>query len=251
MQVSTHRTGSRIDGQPTGRTVTGMAGRAAAWCALCTIGLAHPASAQTPAYGAGFTLQATHTEALNPGAIVAGGSPVELEPGTGFAFGVHLDRWYGQDRMVGVRYQGSYQQTELPWTSGDRDINVVTGDVSLLLRPMAPEPNEQFIPYLAAGIGGIWYDLGRGPQTNFGPADAYYDGSSRVMPALLAGLGLDVLLPPSLAWDGHPVRLRIEAADQVTLNSPFKQISESSRYGAIHHLRFTIGAYSAVSLFGH
>lgn len=250
MQSATHTIESKSSKRTAERTVLRLPAFGAAWLLVGAVVLTGPVSAQTPEYGAGFTLGATHVESLNPGATVSNGDPVELEPGLGFAFGMHLDRWYGAETMVGVRFQGSYQQTELPWSSGDRDINVVAGDVSVLVRPIAPEPDESLIPYLTVGLGGVWYDMGRGPQTNFAPADAYYDGSSRIMPALLGGLGLDILLPPSLGWDGHPVRVRLEAADQMTLNSPLKQLSESSRYGEIHHLRFTIGAYSAVSLFG-
>ena len=218
--------------------------------ALVAVGLIESAQAQTAKYGAGFTLGASHVGELNSGALaLGGGTPVELSPGTGFIFGLHFDSWYGQARRVGVRYQGAYQQVEFDWTSGERDIDMATADVSVLFRPIAPEADDRAIPYLAAGLGGIWYDLGRGPQVSFDPADAYYDGSSRVLPAALVGLGVDILLPPSAQWHASPIRIRLEAADYISFNSPFKQISDTSRYGAVHHFRFTVGAYSSFSMF--
>jgi hypothetical protein len=208
--------------------------------------LAEPVDAQTAKYGAGFTLGASYVTELNSGAVgVGGATPVELKPETGFLFGIHADSWYGEQRRIGVRYQGAYQHPEVPWTNGDRGINAFSADVSVLFRPIVPEPDEQVIPYLAAGLGGIWYDLGRGPQTNYAPADAYYDGSSRVMPSAQVGIGVDVLLPPSLEWYALPIRVRLEAADYISFHSPIKQLSQTDRYGAVHHFRLTLGAYSA------
>ncbi len=220
--------------------------------AALVVGLvANPGEAQTAKYGAGFVVGATHIGELNSGALaLGGGSPVELKPGTGFILGVHFDSWYGESRRIGIRWQGSYQQPEVDWANGQRDIDTLAADLSLLIRPVTPDRDEPVIPYLALGLGGIWYDLGRGPQTVFDPADAYYDGSSRVMPAGLVGLGVDILLPPSMQWHASPIRLRLEAADHITLNSPFKQLSQAERYGAVHHFRLTIGAYSAFSIFG-
>lgn len=213
------------------------------------LSLSVSAQAQVAKYGAGFTLGASHITELNSGAVGFGGfEPVEIKPGTGFLFGLHVDSWYGEARRIGVRYQAAYQQPKVPWTNGERSIDAVTADISVLFRPVVPEGDESVIPYLAAGIGGIWYDLGRGPQTNYSAADAYYDGSSRVMPAGLVGVGVDILLPPSLEWYGIPIRVRLEAGDHITFHSPLKQLSQTSRYGAVHHFRFTIGAYSAFNL---
>ncbi len=213
--------------------------------------IATPTEAQMPKYGAGFTLGAGHITELNSGALgLGGGTPVELKPGTGFLFGLHFDSWYGATRRIGVRYQGAYQQPEVDWSNGQRDIDMLTADVSVMFRPVVPEPEQRVIPYLALGLGGVWYDLGRGPQITFDSADAYYDGSSRVMPAGLVGVGVDILLPPSMEWHATPIRIRVEVADHITLNSPFKQISQADRYGEVHHFRLTIGAYSAFSIFG-
>ena len=217
---------------------------------LLVLGMADATKAQTPKYGAGFTLGASHIGELNSGALgLGGGTPVELLPGTGFILRLHIDSWYGQTRRVGIRYQGAYLQPQVTWITGERSIDTATADISVLLRPMVPESDDRVIPYLAAGLGGIWYDLGRGPQTTFDPADAYYDGSSRVLPAALVSLGVDILLPPSLEWHAAPIRIRLEAADHISFNSPFKQISDTSRYGAVHHFRFTVGAYYAFSIF--
>jgi hypothetical protein len=34
----------------------------------------------------------------------------------------------------------------------------------------------------------------------------------------------------------------------MTFGSPLHRVSDRSRYGAVHHLRFTVGAYAAVEL---
>ena len=210
------------------------------------LGVSASADAQAAKYGAGFTVGASHITELNSGAGgIGGGAPVELKPGTGVLFGLHVDSWYGEARRVGVRYQGAYQQPQVPWTNGDRDIDALTADISVLFRPVIPERDEAVIPYLAAGVGGIWYDLGRGPQTTYSSADAYYDGSSRVMPAALIGVGVDILLPPSLQWYAIPIRVRLEAGDHITFHSALKQLSQTSRYSEVHHFRLTIGAHTS------
>ncbi len=228
----------------------GRLGALVALTGLLVVSVADSAEAQIPKYGAGFTAGASHIGELNSGAQgFGGGVPVQLKPGTGYVLGLHFDSWYGQTRRIGVRYAGGYQQPQVDWTTGERKIDVATADISLMLRPIVPENEAPVIPYLAAGLGGIWYDMGRGRQVNFDSADAYYDGTSRVLPAALVGIGFDILLPPSLEWYALPIRIRLEAADYISFNSPFKQISDASRYGAVHNFRFTVGAYSSFSMF--
>jgi hypothetical protein len=40
----------------------------------------------------------------------------------------------------------------------------------------------------------------------------------------------------------------MEAADQMTFGSPLRRVSDGERYGRVHHLRLTVGAYTAVGL---
>jgi hypothetical protein len=55
-------------------------------------------------------------------------------------------------------------------------------------------------------------------------------------------------VPLGITWDTAPVRVRLEAADHMTFGSPLHRVSDRSRYGPVHHLRFTLGAYAAVEL---
>ena len=189
-------------------------------------------------YGAGWTLGGSYLTELNPDA-----AGTALEPGLGFLFGLHLERGYGNDARFAVRYQGTYMNVQMPWVDGDRNIDAVSADVAVLARAL--NPREYTIwPYLMAGGGGVWYDLGRGPISSFPQADAYHDGSSFVLPFATAGVGVD--LPMGWTWDTWPVRVRLEAADQMTFGSPLRQLSDQDRYGPVHHLRFTFGAYTGV-----
>ncbi len=202
-----------------------------------------PVEAQVHRFGAGWSAGGTYLTDLNPGAP---GQAREISPGAGFVFGLHVDRWYGQDGRIGVRYQGAYQQPRVDWVRGERKVDAFSADVSALFRILEPEDPDQVLPYVAAGLGGIWYDLGTGRDTFFPEADAYHDGGSRVLPAVILGVGADVPFP--WGWDGSPVRVRLEVADHLTFGSPIRQASDGSRYGAVHHLRFTVGAYSVLDI---
>lgn len=200
------------------------------------------AEAQAHRYGAGWTAGASYLTDLNPST-----SARSLSPGAGFVLGLHVDRWYGADGRIGVRYQGSYQQPRFDWSPGRRSIDAVGADVSALYRLMDPAEEGPALPYLTAGLGAVWYDLGTGPDTFFPEADAFHDGGSRLLPLVSFGVGADVRSPWN--WDTFPVRLRVEVADHMTFGSPLRRASDGSRYGPVHHLRFTVGAYSAIDLF--
>lgn len=203
--------------------------------------------AQVHRYGAGWSAGGAYLTDLNSGARAQGGLAArEISPGVGFVFGLHVDRWYGDDGRIGVRYQGAYQQPRMDWVRGERKIDALSADVSALYRILEPGDPGQVLPYVTLGLGGIWYDLGTGQDTFFPEADAFHDGSSRILPAAILGVGADVPFP--WGWDGAPVRVRVEVADHLSFGSPIRQASDGSRYGAVHNLRFTIGAYSLLDI---
>jgi hypothetical protein len=118
------------------------------------------ASAQAYRYGAGWAAGGTYLTALNPS---SGG--VALEPDPGFLFGLYLERGYGSTARFAVRYQGAYQSPSFDWAGGKRQIDAFSADIALLARVFDPTSGGSILPYLMAGAGGIWSDLGRGPST--------------------------------------------------------------------------------------
>ncbi len=196
--------------------------------------------------GAGWTVGGSTLSELNAG----GSGAVELKPSTGVVLGLHVDRWYGATERFAVRIQGAWQQPRFDWTQGERKIDAVSADVSVLVRALVPQQEDAFevLPYLALGFGGIWYDLGRGDDTEYPAAGTFHDGSSVILPAAVFGGGLDVGLP--VRWFGNPMRIRLEVADHYALNSPFRGLGDGERLDAVHNLRFTVGAYSVLDLVG-
>jgi hypothetical protein len=215
-----------------------------AFCLLSVAAFAATrAEAQAYRYGAGWTVGGSYLTSLNPDPASA--TALELDPGLGFLFGVHLERAYGSIGRFALRYQGTYLQPQFQWAAGERTIDAVSADVSGLIRLMDPTDAGAIQPYVMAGAGGIWYDLGRGPATSYPIADAYHDGGSRVLPLAAFGIGVDAPLF-DLTWDASPVRLRFEVGDHMTFGSPLKRVSDRERYGPVHHVRFTIGAFAAI-----
>lgn len=210
--------------------------------ALGAVSIATSAQAQAPVLGAGWSGGGTYVTEMNSDASDGARS---LEPGTGFVFGIFVDRWIGPDRMFGIRTQLSFQQPHVDWQDEERKIDAASGDVSLLLRPIAPEPDAAVIPYLALGAGAIWYDMGSGAPTTFSAAESLYDGRSRLQPTGVVALGADI--PIGMQWARLPVSLRAEVADHITIFSPLKHTADQDRHGAIHHIRFTIGMSSTLT----
>ena len=197
-------------------------------------------AAQAYRYGAGWAAGGTYLTELNPSS-----AGVALEPDPSFWAGIYLERGYGSTTRFAVRYQGAYQAVQFDWAGGQRQIDAFSADVALLARIIDPTQGT-IMPYVMAGAGGIWYDLGRGPNTSYTPANAYHNGESRILPLAAFGLGVDV--PINVSWEGSPWRIRVEAADHMTFGSPLHRLSDRERYGPVHHLRFTVGAYAAVEL---
>jgi hypothetical protein len=209
-----------------------------------TVAAPEPALAQGPQYGTGLLFGAGHIGPLNPDAASFGeGDAQEILPATGPLVAIHVDRWYGVRRRFGIRVQFAFQQPRFEWTTSEPRSDVYSGDLSVLLRA-APSVNSVILPYVAGGFGGIWYDLDRLVGSHMPEADAYYDQSSRVRPAGIVAFGLD--LPSPWEWGRQPLRIRMEVADHVALDSPFRRISNGARYGPIHHIRFTVGLHSVV-----
>lgn len=211
--------------------------------ALTTAGLLllpQAAASQVHPLGAGWIAGVSDVGELN-----ADATGQELTPGAGFIVGVHVDRWFGTSGRLGVRTQVSFQQPEVPWNADERSISTFAADVSLLVRLATPENDLPVLPYLAGGVGGVWYEMGNGPLTDFPGAGAYYDGDSQILPVGLLAAGVDI--PTGLRWAGNQVAVRLEAADHVTLQSPLRSLSDQDRYGAVHQLRLTVGLHSAFS----
>jgi hypothetical protein len=203
-----------------------------------------PASAQRPQYGTGLLFGASHIGPLNPDAAWLGEEDSrEILPTTGPLVAIHIDRWYGIRRRLGVRVQAAFQQVSFEWTTSKLRANVYSGDLSVLLRS-APSASSVILPYLAGGVGGIWYDLDRLLDSHMPEADAYYNQNSGIRPAGVVAFGMD--LPSPWEWGRQPLRIRMEVADHVALDSPFRRISDDVRHGLIHHIRFTVGVHSVV-----
>lgn len=199
------------------------------------------AQAQSPrTFGAGWAAGASYVTEVNPDAAIGA---TEVSPGAGFVVGMYVDRWMGGTQRVGVRVQGAYEQPRFDWVDGRRKIDTGSADVSLMLRPLSPMDGD-VLPYLAGGLGAVWYDLGSGSPVSFPQAGVLHDGRSRLLPTGVLALGVDVPFP--LEWHRLPVSLRFEAADHITIRSPLKRVSDGDRLGAVHHFRFTVGLYSTL-----
>lgn len=203
--------------------------------------------AQALPWGAGWSAGFSDIGDLNADASPAGGGTATVvAPGGSWVMGLHVDRWYRSDARLGVRVQASYQQPRFDWTSSQRKIDAVGGDVSLLIRPLSPDTDPPVLPYLAIGAGGMLYDLGRGREVLFPEADARHDGRVRAVPVGLVALGFDVAIP--WTWYRQSVRIRTEVADHIAITSPLHRMSSGDRHGSVHHFRLTIGLHSAFAL---
>ena len=202
-----------------------------------------PSAAEAQGYGtfgAGWTAGASYVTDVNPDASA---DAFAVTPETGFVMGLFVDTWLGDTHRVGLRTQASYQQPRFDWEDGRRSIDTGAADLSLMVRPISPD-DADVLPYLAGGLGLIWYDLGTGGTTTFPDAEAMHDGDSRLLPTGVVAVGVDV--PIDMRWNRLPVSLRLEAADHITINSPLKRTVDGERHGAVHHFRFTVGLYSTL-----
>ncbi len=214
--------------------------RVAALAGFLALGAAGWGSPLAGQVAAGWTAGAGSFSDLNPDS----GAPVGLAPTTVRVLGLHFDRWFGGSERVGFRLAGAWQAPDVPWVQGDRTIDVVSGDVSLMVRLITTRDDEglSVLPYVMGGFGGIWYDLGDGDPAGFPAAGTFHDGERRISPVAVYGAGLDLGLP--FRWFGNPMRLRVEAADHYALESPLLHLSSGDREGPVHNYRVTLGLYS-------
>lgn len=211
----------------------------AAAMALCVM-LPAAGAAQDYRSSVGWNAGAVWTSSLNAGAQ----DGRKLEPGAGWVLGLQGDHWFWGGSF-GVRLGGGYtHHYGLEWTDGRQRIGNWTAEANLLARFFAPDPERVFAPYVAAGVGGVRYGLGRGDALTLADADAYYSGRQRYRLAAQGALGLDVL--SRWIFDDAPVFFRLEAADQVALESPLRRLSDGDHFGLVHNIRFTLGLHAGL-----
>lgn len=205
---------------------------------------AAPAEAQDYAGSVGWSVGAVTTTALNDGTD----AELQLEPGLAPTLGLYADRWWGRG-LVGTRVQLSGATQEIDWQQGPRDIAVYTADLSLLLRLGAPSPGRSVLPYVGAGIGGVWWLLGNGPTTTFPDAGAAYSGEESFKLAVVGSAGIDFVTP--LRWDTDSVIVRLEARDAVQFRSPLEPLgTDVEDFGTIHNIRISIGFHTGIGRLG-
>ncbi len=204
---------------------------------------------QAQAYqsSAGWNAGVLFSTGLNDGAATGQGS-VELKPDPTWLASLHYDRWFGGGN-VGIRARGGFSMPTLPWTQGDREIQVYMADIGLLLRPIVPEGGQSFLPFVGGGVGFIRWGLGDGPITTYEPAGATYPGEEGFDLVATASLGFDIVTPWN--WGEGPMIVRIEGRDHVQFSSPFEPAgSASSEFGTIHNAAVVIGFHTGIGLLG-
>jgi len=204
-----------------------------------------PARAQDYQSSVGWNGGVIMTTSLNDGAASA---EVELKPDLTWVLGAHWDRWVANGQ-VGFRVQGGMARPVLPWTQGDRKIQLLMADLGLLLRPVAPSPYSTVLPFIGAGVGLINWGLGDGPVTTFGPAGATYPGKEKPKLMAVAGLGIDLVTP--FQWGEGPLVLRVEGRNHFQLTSPFDPSNpEQGDFGMIHNAVVSVGLHTGIGNLG-
>jgi hypothetical protein len=202
-----------------------------------------PAGAQDYQSSVGWNAGALMSTGLNDGAASAG-AEVDLKPDLTWALGAHWDRWVANGQL-GFRIQGGVARPVLPWTQGDRRIQLLVADVGILLRPVVPSPGGTVLPFIGAGVGLINWGLGDGPVTAFGPAGATYPGEERPKLMLVAGLGIDLVTP--FHWGEGPLVLRLEGRNHLQLASPFDPTDPAQGdFGMIHNAVVSVGLHTGI-----
>jgi hypothetical protein len=202
-----------------------------------------PAWAQDYQSSVGWNAGAIMTTSLNDGAADAGAA-VDLKPDLTWALGVHWDRWLGNGQ-VGLRVQGGMARHVLPWSQGDRTIQVFMADVDLLLRAVSPSPYRTVLPFIGGGVGLIHWGLGDGPVTTFNPAGASYLGDERPQLMAVAGVGIDLITP--WQWGEGPLVIRLEGRNHLQFASPFDPANpEQEDFGMIHNAVVSLGLHTGM-----
>lgn len=221
---------------------------AASVVAVLTAASVLPAQAQDYRSSVGWNAGAIMTTSLNDGAVGAEGL-VDLKPDLTWALGAHWDRWVGGSGQVGFRVQGGLSRQVLPWTQGDRTIQVIAADVGLLLRPVAPTPYRTVLPFIGAGVGLINWGLGDGPMTTFSPAGATYPGDEKPQLMAVVGVGIDLVTP--WQWGEGPLVLRLEGRNHLQFASPFDPSNpDQGDFGMIHNAVASVGLHTGMGALG-
>ena len=179
-------------------------------------------------YGAGFASFSSFTE---------GGQELSLD--AGWIATLQAERWYF-GRRVGFRVNGAFTQRPLDVGETPRDIDTWMLDGDLMLRLLPATEGRNVAPFLMAGAGVIFYELGTGPQLSVNDGNAVYPGDSERQFAVAGGIGFDIL-PGGLVILGTPIGFRLEAADHIALESPFRG-ADGAEFGPIHNIRVTLSA---------
>jgi hypothetical protein len=212
--------------------------------ALAVLVWATPAASQDYKSSVGWSGGVLYTTSLNDGAS-GGESFVDLKPDLTWVVGAHYDYWIRNGR-VGVQGHGGVGRQVLPWNQGDRSIYEYMGDLSLILRPVAPTSETMVLPFLSGGVGATYWELGDGPTTSFAPSGAKYSGD-KFKPAAVAGLGLDFVTP--WIWGEGPVVVRLAVKDYIQLSSNFSPIeAEAGDFGIVHNGMVTLGFHTGMGL---
>jgi hypothetical protein len=197
--------------------------------------LAAPGAAQRYGTAAGYGVGNISFGAFNPD---AGAEQVELALDAGPVFNV-FGEGYTAGGYVGLRGSVAFTQRPLQWGEESRDINTWMVDAGVVLRPMPLSEGSVISPFLTGGGGVISYRLGRSGRPVFiDDSGVFYPGDDERQWMLVAGGGLDILLG-GLRFSGTPLGLRVEAADHITLHSPFRT-NDGERPGPIHNTRFSV-----------
>jgi hypothetical protein len=204
-----------------------------------------PGWAQDYQSSVGWNVGAILTTSLNDGAA---GALVDLNPDPTWALGAHWDRWVANGQ-VGFRVQGGMARHVLPWTQGDRTIQLFMADLSFLLRAVAPSPGRTVLPFVGGGVGLINWGLGDGPLTTFGAAEATYPGDEKPKLMAVAGLGIDLVTPWN--WGEGPLVIRLEGRNHFQFSSPFEPANpEQGDFGVIHNAVVSLGLHTGMGTLG-
>lgn len=190
----------------------------------------------------GWSLGGQWTSELNPGVEEA----EAIDPGLGAFGSLFYDHWWTQ--AFGFRGEGTYAWSQVPWTTGDRDVYSWSLSGQLVLRLTgAPGEERAAYPFLAAGIGGLQHRLGEGSATVFEEAGAVYAGDEKFRLIGVGSVGVDVPLPWN--WSEGPMLLRLQASDQMLFNSPLEPLSDDlDGFDPVHVLQLSVGLHTGIGV---
>lgn len=200
-------------------------------------------AAQDHRFGAGYNAGGIYFTPFNPSAgQVDGQASADIDLDLGWVIGLQFEQWFGSGR-IGARLNGALTERPLnaPGSQG-RGIGVWMLDATALLRLMPADAGRAVAPFISLGGGAVGYNLGDGNVLSFIPAGAVYDGDDSPRLAATAGLGFDIRT--GLHWDDEPIYIRLEGTDHMTLDSPFRKLDDSDRFGPVHNARVTLGVYT-------